>query len=99
LLRAKLSSVTKNFANAGLSAIPGESDIHAPILRLSLGRVVRSNGVRFAEALSRLQAGLYTFRREIKPPRSLPACTRGRYCLKFPRSGALGRPWHCQCTR
>ena len=35
-------------ANAGLSAIPGEV-----ILRLSLGRVVRSNGVRFAEALSR----------------------------------------------
>ena len=38
---------------SGLGAIPGESDIHAPVLRLSLGRVVRSNGVRGAEALSR----------------------------------------------
>ena len=55
----------EELANAGLSAIPGEGDIHAPILRLSLGRVVRSNGARFAEALSRQQAGIYTFRHEI----------------------------------
>jgi hypothetical protein len=38
---------------SALGAIPGESDIHAPVLRLSLGCVVRSNGVRGAEALSR----------------------------------------------
>jgi hypothetical protein len=31
----------EELVNAGLSAIPGEGDIHAPILRLSLGRVVR----------------------------------------------------------
>ena len=43
----------EELANAGLSAIPGESDIHPPILRLSLGRVVRCNGVGVAEALSR----------------------------------------------
>jgi len=53
LLRAKLSSVAKNLRMPDLSTIPGEGDIHAPILRLSLGRVVWSNRVRFAEALSR----------------------------------------------
>src|SRR4029077_12833690 len=36
----------EELANAGLSAIPGEGDIHAPILRLPLGRVVRCNGAR-----------------------------------------------------
>ena len=51
----------EELANAGLSAIPGESDIHAPILRLSLGRVVRCNGARLPEALSRQQVGIYTF--------------------------------------
>jgi hypothetical protein len=55
----------EELANAGLSAIPGEGDIHAPILRLSLGRVVRCNGARLPEALSRQQVGIYTFRREI----------------------------------
>jgi hypothetical protein len=55
----------EELANAGLSAIPGEGDIHAPILRLSLGRVVRCNGARLPEALSRQQVGIYTFRHEI----------------------------------
>lgn len=36
-----------------LGAISAESDIHAPVFRLSLGRVVRCNGVRGAEALNR----------------------------------------------
>ena len=37
----------------GLGAIPSERDIHAPVLRLSVGRVVRCNGLRLAETLSR----------------------------------------------
>jgi hypothetical protein len=65
LVAGKVVVGDEELANAGLSAIPGEGDIHAPILRLPLGRVVRCNGARLPEALSRQQVGIYTFRHEI----------------------------------
>jgi len=52
LVAGKIVVSDEELVNAGLSAIPGEGDTHAPILRLSLGRVVRCNGVRLPETLN-----------------------------------------------